>query len=69
MSFLTTEQRERIKACWSGMRADLFLELSERGQNVFINKLDDVVLELIKENPDAFRGSVVQRVYMKRRIA
>ena len=62
---LTTEQRDRIKSCWSGMRSDRFIELKERQQNVYINKLDDVVESLVRENPDCFRGSVVQRVYLK----
>jgi hypothetical protein len=62
---LTTEQRDRIKACYSNIRSDLFVELKERQQNVYIHKLDEVVTTIVKENPDCFRGSVVQRIYLK----
>jgi len=62
---LTAEQRDRIKACWSNIDASRFIELKERQQNVYINKLDEVVTSIVKESPDCFRGSVVQRVYLK----
>lgn len=62
---LTTEQKDRIKACHSNMGADRFVELKERQQNVYIHKLDEVVTSIVKESPDCFRGSVVQRVYLK----
>lgn len=62
---LTNEQQDRIKACYSGLSADFFIQLKERQQNVYINKLDAVVTSIIKESPDCFRGSVVQRVYLK----
>lgn len=65
MNFLTEDQRNEIKSCWSGMRADVFLALKEREQNSYIKKLDDVVTEIVKKNPDLFKGSVVQRVYLK----
>ena len=62
---LTAEQRDRIKACWSNIDASRFIELKERQQNVYINKLDEVVTSIVKESPDCFRGSVVQRIYLK----
>jgi len=62
---LTAEQRDRIKACYSNIRSDRFVELKERQQNVYIHKLDEVVTTIVKENPDCFRGSVVQRIYLK----
>lgn len=62
---LTADQKDRIKACYSNMGADRFIELKEKQQNVYINKLNEVVESIIKESPDCFRGSVVQRVYLK----
>lgn len=62
---LTVDQKNKIKACWSGIDASRFIELKERQQNVYINKLDEVVTSIVKESPDCFRGSVVQRIYLK----
>jgi len=62
---LTADQKDRIKACHSNISADRFIELKQKQQNVYIDKLDEVVESIIKESPDCFRGSVVQRVYLK----
>ena len=67
MNFLTQDQQQRIKACYSGLSADRFVELKLRQQNSYLDKLDDVVDKVISESPDLFRGSVVKQAMLRRR--
>lgn len=67
MNFLTTEQQERIKKCYSGKDAESFLKLSPRVQNQFMEVLDEVVAEIVMESPDLFMGSLVKQIARRRK--
>lgn len=67
MKFLTEDQKTKIKECYSGLKANHFLELKIKQQNVYMDKLDDVVNNIIFESPDLFQGSVVKQTMLRRR--
>lgn len=67
MKFLTTEQQDRIRKCYSGMDADNFLKLSPRRQNQFMDVLDEVVADIVMESPDLFMGSLVKQIAKRRK--
>lgn len=67
MKFLTEDQRTKIKECYSGLKANHFLELKIKQQNVYMDKLDNVVNNIILESPDLFKGSVVKQAVLRRK--
>jgi hypothetical protein len=65
MNFLTEDQKQRIKKCYSGVSADVFVELKVRQQETYMSRLDLVLDKIVKESPDLFRGSFVKQVMLR----
>jgi len=65
MNFLTEDQKQRIKKCYSGISADAFVELKVRQQETYMSRLDLVIDKIVKESPDLFRGSFVKQVMLR----
>lgn len=63
MKFLTESQRERIRKCYSGMDATTFVENKISIQNKYMNRLNEVLAEIIKESPELFLGETVHLAY------
>ena len=66
---LTEEQRLKLMMAHSSLKARAFWDLGEEGQAPYMEKLNAVIDELIVNNPDAFRGSVVKTHFTRRKNA
>ena len=66
---LTEEQRLKLMMAHSGLKARAFWDLGEERQAPYMEKLNAVIDELIVNNPDAFRGSVVKTHFTRRKNA